>query len=549
MTATETEVETTSLTILFGSQTGNAEYLAHEIHEEAADGGLESDVMSLEEWLHGGPRALDRLLVVTSTHDNGHMPDNAAEFFDWISGLEPGALEGLPYAVLSIGDSMYEGFCKAGHDIDKRLEELGAQRAIDGVDCDIDFEFSAGKWATGAITALAAAEPWSSETETPEPSAETAGGTAQPDKRHSARISASRKLSKPGSGKSIVHYELAFDDGPFNYEPGDSIGVFPFNSAELVSEWLTAFGAEEALLGDHGLERPVREILRTDVELRIPHPGLLVSLSRLRPNSVNIQEAVHLIQSGERSALDNWLWGLDVLDVLIRLECTDLPIELVLSELRPLQHRAYSISSSPIKDDGSLHITVSGIEYLANQRAHVGAATSFLADHARSGEPFEVRRLPAHEFRLPADDAPVIMIGPGVGVAPFRAFLRHRDACGAKGPNWLFFGGQHRDVDWLYEDDFTTLVDCGVLDRLDVAFSRDGREKHYVQHDMLSNANEIRHWIDHGAYIFVCGDKKRMASDVDQALLKILSGSVGEEGAHTALNELRSSARYVKDVY
>lgn len=540
---------TAELTILFGSQTGNAEYLAHQIHDKAARGGRNVALSSLEEWLQAGPPETRRLLVVTSTHDNGHMPDNAAEFWEWLQGLEAHALDGLPYAVLSIGDSMYDDFCKAGHDIDGRLEELGAVRVVEGVDCDIDFEFSAAEWAGPAVERLLAAEPWSGTAASSSSAAARiepqAGGPGE--RVRTARIAAARRLSKPGSAKEVVHYELVFDDGPFEYEPGDSIAVFPANPEELVEEWLAVFGDREVRVGDE--LRPLRDVLREEVELRLPHPGLAVGLSRMRPGNAKVEHVVGLIQSGDRELLDGWLWGRDVLDVLLDLDCADLPIEDILAELRPLQHRDYSISSSPLLDDGRVHLTVNGVRYAGARGEYRGAATDFLARRAADGAPFEVRRLPAHEFRLPAEDVPVVMIGPGVGVAPFRAFLRHRQALGAAGRNWLFFGDQHRELDWLYEDELTLLEEAGILTRLDLAFSRDQAEKHYVQDELLRNGAELRDWIAGGAFVFVCGDKTRMAPDVDRALARILAAGGSESEGQEALAELKSAGRYVKDVY
>lgn len=536
--------ETPDLTILYGSQTGNAEYLAHQIHGASQKNGGTVGLASLEEWMQSGDRSLRRLLVVTSTHDNGHMPDNAAEFWDWISSLEPGDLEGLPYAVLSIGDSMYEDFCKAGHDIDGRLHELGAVRAVEGIDCDIDFEFSATRWAGPAVADLLATEPWMAEPPKAVESATTPLIESDPgERRHTARIVASRELSKPGSAKHVAHYELAFDDGPFPYEPGDSISVFITNPDALVDVWIGIFG-DRTLAGPDG-DRTLRDILLREVELRLPHPGLIIGLARLRPDNATVGRVVDLIQGGRREELDSWLWGRDVLDVLRDLECLDLPIEAILETLRPLQHRDYSIASSPLSDDGQVHLTVNGVLYDRDGRSHRGAATAFLRARAAGGEPFEVRRIPAHEFRLPNPETPVVMIGPGVGVAPFRAFLRHRDATGARGRNWLFFGDQHREVDYLYEDEFTELSRRGVLTRLDAAFSRDQAEKHYVQHDLLANADELRRWVDEGAYIFVCGDKTHMAHDVDRALGEILDGKDRPD----LLGQLKAAGRYVKDVY
>lgn len=527
------------LTILYGSQTGNAEYLAHQIHEEAEGAGNTASVVSLEDWLHSGEPHLSRLLLVTATHDNGHMPDNAQEFWDWLGTLEPGALDGLPYAVLAIGDSMYDDFCKAGHDFDQRLAELGAERLVDSIDCDVDFEFSAQRWATSAVEALLAASPW-----TPLGEAMPASKAATEDApvhaaRCTARVVASRLLSAEGSAKQVMHYELEFDDGSFDYLPGDSLAIFPTNPDALIDEWIAAFGTAAP---------EVREMLR-DRELRLPHPGLILALGNLRPDSAPIRAALELVTT-DRERLDAWLWGRDVLDVLADLDCLDLPVERIIRELRPIQRRDYSIASSPAADSPRVHITVSQVSYEHGGRHHRGTATAFLSDVARRGDAFDVQRLPAREFHLPPDDVPVIMIGPGVGVAPFRAFMRHRDAVGATGGNWLFFGDQHRAFDWLYELEMTDLRTRGVLDRIDLAFSRDQAEKHYVQDEMRRRAEELRKWLDDGAYVFVCGDKARMAPDVDRALAEILGGASGASGdGPAALASLRSSGRYVKDVY
>ncbi|WP_193599332.1 sulfite reductase flavoprotein subunit alpha [Microbacterium sp. YJN-G] len=531
------------LTILFGSQTGNAEYLAFQIHGKVEKAGNNAQLASLEDWLHSGDRQLQRLLVVTSTHDNGHMPDNAAEFWDWLQQLPAGAFEGLPYAVLSIGDSMYEDFCKAGHDIDQRLEELGAARIVESIDCDIDFEFSAERWAKPAVQQLLDTQPWDGavSADSEDPGQAVAEKHTASDRDRTARVVATQQLSKPGSAKYVAHYELAFDE-PFTYAPGDSLSVFPKNSDRLVSQWIDVFG-EQTIDG-----RAFRDILKHDVELRLPHPGLIVGLSRLQPDNNSVKEIIDLIQSGSRERLDAWLWGRDVLDVITDLGCESIPAADVLAELRPLQHRDYSISSSPLLDDGRLHITVAGVKYERDRGEHQGTATEFLRERAEDGAAFTVRRVPAHEFTLPADDQPVIMIGPGVGVAPFRAFLRHRDASGASGSNWLFFGDQHRAFDWLYEDEFEDLRARGVLDRLDVAFSRDQAEKLYVQHVMLDHADQLREWVDGGAYIFVCGDKTRMAADVDRALVDIL-GAGDSSAGEQRVADLKAAGRYVKDVY
>ncbi|GAA4773497.1 sulfite reductase flavoprotein subunit alpha [Citricoccus nitrophenolicus] len=550
-TVEKTATRVAELTILFGSETGNAEFLAHQIQGDATNSGVETDIASLDEWLHGKEKAMSRLLLVTSTYDNGHMPSNASEFWDWLQRLEPGAFDGLPYAALAIGDSMYEDFCKATHDLDGRLEELGAVRVVDSVDCDVDFDFTAGDWYPGALEALRSSAPWARQVVETEVEPEPVSDEEKPaDVLHSTRIAAARRLSGESSGKCVMHYELEFPDAPFEYQPGDSIAVFPRNSDALVDEWLAAFGADGRTMVTVGnRELPLADALREELELNLAHPGLLLALARLRPENELAQEGVRVIQTGDRETLDSWLWDRDVLDVLRDLDCLVLPIELVLAELRPMQHRAYSIASSPLSDGDTVHITVSAVEYDAHERTHHGAASRFLERAAETGETFTTKILPAHEFRLPADEVPVIMIGPGVGVAPFRSFLRHREASTCTGRNWLFFGDQHRAHDYLYEDEFEAQADSGLLTQVSLAFSRDQEDKHYVQHDMLTRADEIRAWLDEGAHVFVCGDKTRMARDVDNALLEILADGQSTIIAGTKLAQLKASGRYVKDVY
>jgi sulfite reductase (NADPH) flavoprotein alpha-component len=550
-TVAEKTTPVADLTILFGSETGNAEFLAHQIHGDATNSGIETDIASLDEWLHGKERALNRLLVVTSTYDNGHMPSNATEFWAWLQRLEPGALEGLPYAALAIGDSMYEDFCKATHDIDGRLEELGAVRVTESVDCDVDFDFTAAQWYPGAVETLQSSEPWPQQVVGTEAApASVSDKEEQGDILLLARVVGARRLSGRSSAKRVMHYELEFPEGACDYQPGDSIAVFPRNSDALVHEWLTAFGADgQTMVTVNGRTVPLAQILRDDYELSLPHPGLLVALARLRPDNELAQEGLRVIQTGDRETLDDWLWDRDVLDVLRDLDCLVLPIELVLAELRPIQHRAYSISSSPLSDGEIMHITVSTVEYDAHARTHRGAASAFLERAVVTGETFTTKILPAHEFRLPDDQTSVIMIGPGVGVAPFRSFLRHRKVSKAGGRNWLFFGDQHRDQDYLYQEEFDALMAEGLLTDISLAFSRDQDQKHYVQHEMLSRADEIRAWLDDGAYVFVCGDKNHMARDVDDALLEILTQGTNAIVAGTKLAQLKVSGRYVKDVY
>lgn len=547
--SSQPQSDTAELTILYGSETGNAEFLAHQICESATADGLQVEIAGLDEWLAREEHKLARLLIVTSTHDNGHMPGNANNYWNWLQVVEPFSLEGLPYAILSIGDSMYEDFCKAGQDLDDKLEELGALKVFDTAECDVDFEFTAGEWYPQALEALLDEDPWQQrEIEILEELKHLGEADLPEETLYPTKVIAARRLSGPDSNKTVMHFELQSVGDVFSYEPGDSISLIPVNSESLVEEWITAFNADRNQTVEcHGDSKSLFDALRYNYELSLPHPGLLLALAKLRPDNELAQDAVGVIERGDRETLEAWLWDRDVLDVLTELDCLDIPLPVVLEQLRPIQQRDYSISSSPLVDD-TIHITVSAVEYESHGRHHNGAASNFLQEAAQTGESFLTKIQPGREFSLPEDDKPVIMIGPGVGVAPFRSFLRHREAVGAKGRNWLFFGDQQRKCDYLYETEFEDLQQRESL-KVSLAFSRDQSEKHYVQHELQAHADEIREWIDKGAYIFICGDKVKMARDVDNAFMQIIANGERTITAGIKFAQLKDSGRYVKDVY
>jgi len=541
--------EVTELSILYGSETGNAEFLAYQIHDQVLKDGVHAEIAGLDDWLARDEHKMSRLLIVVSTHDNGHMPSNANNYWHWIQAAELFSLEGLPYAILAIGDSMYEDFCKAGQDLDDKLEEHGALKVFDTAECDVDFEFTAGEWYPQAVEALLEEPAWDQQTvEIPEDLKYAASADQPEEVLYPTKVVSAKLLSGPGSNKKVMHYELQSTSDEFQYQPGDSISLFPVNSEDLVEEWLSAFEVDRDLMVEvQGEIKPIFEALQFGYELSLPHPGLLLSLATLRPENELAQDAVQVIERGDRDTLDAWLWDRDVLDVLRELDCLDIPLTVVLEQLRPVQQRDYSISSSPEVDD-TIHITVAAVEYDSHGRRHYGAASQFLAESAETGKSFLTKIQPGREFCLPDDDKPVIMIGPGVGVAPFRAFLRHRDSVGAKGKNWLFFGDQHRNCDYLYEDEFEDLQQRGLVD-MSLAFSRDQEEKYYVQHELEAHADEIRDWLEQDAYVFICGDKVRMARDVDNAFMQIIANGESTITAGIKFAQLKADGRYVKDVY
>ena len=546
-------VSEADLTILYGSQTGNAEFLAFNISEEASRAGITAELMTLEDALGENNLSWQRLLIVTATHDNGHMPDNAEPFWAWLQTCEADAYTGLPYAVLAIGDSMYEDFCKAGQDFDGVLSSLGANPILPRMECDVDYDMTAGPWIKRFLAAVETTPAWSPAARV-EVDAETAQQFAtMPEEWREATVHSARELTGPGSHKRVVHFDIEIPEG-FVYKPGDSIDVRPHNSPQLVSEWLSEFpSVSSVIIG--GTDVPLSTALAEMLELRLPHIGLVNALLGTVGSSPETDEVRNLLDSGDRARIDDWFWGRDVLDVVKTFgfgrdtdRSTADDAQVIVDLLRPLQHRSYSIASSQSLTPNHLSLTVSAVDYEANNRRHRGAGTSFL--ETAVGSQISVRRLPSHDFTLPADEAPVIMIGPGVGVAPFISFIQELEHRGSHCPSWLFFGDQRRKTDWLYKDETQRWLASGVLSRVSLAFSRDQRDKHYVQHEILAHAAEFRAWVDRGAHIFVCGDKNRMAHDVEQALTEVLSDPAGsyESGAR-ALEELRAAGRYAKDVY
>ncbi|GAA2842706.1 assimilatory sulfite reductase (NADPH) flavoprotein subunit [Leucobacter komagatae] len=537
------------LTILYGSQTGNAEFLAYNLCEQAQQAGIQAEFLTLNDALAAGNLSWQRLLIVTSTHDNGHMPDNADAFWSWLTSLDDRQYAGLPYAVLTIGDSMYDDFCKAGRDFDAAFANLGATPILDMMECDVDFDMTAPPWIKKFLAAVPDTPSWSPGA-SEHIDTDTAGEfVAEAEEWHSAHVSAIRALSGPASNKSAFHLTLELPIS-FTYVPGDSLDTRALNNRVLIDEWLRAFPGEETV-SLNGETVRLWDALRSHLELRIPHVGLVNTLASRAQASAGVELARRMVESGDRQEIDAWLWGRDVLDIVHEFGLAGSELQPIVDAMRPLQFRSYSIASSPRVHPSTVGLTISSVEYAANGREHFGTGSSHL--EALVGSQVSVRRVPARSFRLPdTPDTPVIMIGPGVGVAPFIGFLEDIEAHGSARDTWLFFGDQHRASDWLYESQMKAWLDSGVLTRLNLAFSRDQAEKQYVQHELLTHASEIRDWIARGAHVYVCGDKNHMAHDVEQTLAHILTGDEADVAAGAgaaSLEALRTAGRYVKDVY
>lgn len=549
---------TTTIDVLFGTQTGNAEFLADELVAGAQARGLGGRASALDTVTPEQLAGMSHVLVVTSTYGEGEMPDNAGLFWDAIQASTVPRLEGLQYAVLGLGDTSYDEFCQAGKLLDTRFEQLGATRIHDRVDCDVDFEDPAALWTAAVLDRLAAEAGVTSPpgAATGSGAGTAAGGTgatraSRPGSRwnkrtpYPSRLVENRLLSSPRSAKEIRHYEFDLGDSGIEYAAGDALAVVPVNDEVFVAQLLEQVGAT----GGEELDgRSIVDVLRTDREIRTPSKDLVADLVQRAPAS----ELAAVVAHGDKHELDRWLWGRDVLDLLRGAGPAAPGLDELLPNLRPLQARQYSISSSPLAHPDRIHLTIASVRYGDPHRMHAGVASTFLADRVSPDGTVDVYLQPNAAFGVPDDpSAPMVMIGPGTGIAPFRGFLHERAVSGATGRNWLFFGDQHRDTDFVYEDELTELQERGVLDRLDLAFSRDQAEKVYVQTRMLEQGAELYRWLEDGGHVYVCGDATRMAKDVEAALLSVIAGQRGrgQDDAQAYLADMRRGKRYVRDVY
>ena len=491
----------TPLLIAFGSQSGNAESLAKRLAREASGRGFAARAAGLDS-LQPADFVKDKnVLLITSTWGEGDMPDNAATFWDAINqnGSSP-KFDGVQYSVLALGDKNYaDTFCLAGKKLDQRLSELGAKRIVDRVDCDVEFDELAKEWSKNAFTILGAAKPSDSSDESD--LSDKAWSKKNP---FPAKLFEKTALNTAGSSKDTRHIAFSLTGSGLTYEVGDALGVFVQNCPEVVDSVIAAHGFDaNTQIGT----KTLREALIADFEVRsllgkTPEPGL---------------------------TLDSFL-----------------------ENLRKLQPRLYSIASSIKAHPDEVHLCVGAVRYSTDGIAHKGVASTFLADRLPLGETTGIYFHAANHFRLPTDlTKPVIMVGPGTGIAPFRAFLEEREATKAPGKNWLFFGDQKRSTDFLYHDQIIAWVQSGHLTRLDTAFSRDQEEKIYVQTRMLQAASELWQWLQEGAHFYVCGDAKRMAKDVDDALHQIIETQGGKTADEAAayVAQMKKEKRYARDVY
>ena len=536
------------LAIVYGSQTGNGKRIAERLGHAAEAAGLAVRVQSTRDYPIKD-LAKERLLVLLlSTHGDGDPPDDARGFIEYLAGKRAPKLEQLQYSVLALGDSSYPKFCETGRQVDERLAALGARRLLPRVECDLDFERLTAPWleqvvggARDALGAPAVATVTRLRTVPAEP-------TYTREQPFAAPVLANQRITGRGATKDVRHVELSLEGSGLGYEPGDALGVWHENPPLVVEQVLAAVGlaGAEPVTAD-GQSKPLAEWLATGRELtRLTRPFLLQHSERAQDPTL-----AAVLEPGNAAQLRHVLRDQQLADLLRRYPASWDATALV-QALRPLAPRLYSIASSREAVGDEAHLTVAVIDYESGGERRLGAASGHLA--ALDGDEARARIFiePNERFRLPADGSrDVIMVGPGTGVAPYRGFLQHREAQGARGRNWLLFGARHFASEFLYQVEWQEAQRKGLLNRLDLAFSRDRTPRVYVQHKMREHGRELFAWLEAGAYLYVCGDAERMAPDVDDALTAIaaLHGGLAPDAAAAWVRQLADERRYLRDVY
>ncbi|MEX9252544.1 NADPH-dependent assimilatory sulfite reductase flavoprotein subunit [Pseudenterobacter timonensis] len=542
--------ETASITLISASQTGNARRVAEALRDDLLAAKLNVKLVNAGDYKFKQIASEKLLVVITSTQGEGEPPEEAVALHKFLFSKKAPKLDGAAFAVFGLGDTSYEFFCQSGKDFDSKLAELGAERLLDRVDADVEYQPAAAEWRARVVEVLKARVP----KETPAQAAVTAAGTVNEihtspytkETPLTASLSVNQKITGRDSGKDVRHIEIDLGDSGLRYQPGDALGVWYQNDPALVKElvellWLK--GDEPVSV--EGKTLPLSEALQWHFELTVNTANIVENYATLTRS----ESLLPLV--GDKAQLQHYAATTPIVD-MVRFSPAQLDADALIGLLRPLTPRLYSIASSQAEVESEVHVTVGVVRYEVEGRTRAGGASSFLAD--RVEEEGEVRVFIEHNdnFRLPVNpETPVIMIGPGTGIAPFRAFMQQRAADGAPGKNWLFFGNPHFTEDFLYQVEWQSYVKEGVLSRIDLAWSRDQKEKVYVQDKLRAQGAELWRWINDGAHIYVCGDANRMAKDVEQALLDVIAefGGMDAEAADEYLSELRVERRYQRDVY
>ncbi len=517
------------VTIVWGSQTGTSETLAKKFSKLASKSGVDPTVVDLSSFDHAALAELKNLIIITSTYGEGDPPDNAQAFHDYLHSADVPKLDKLKYSVLSLGDSSYPDFCQCGIEFDDKLKELGATQLISRVDMDVDYDDDYAKWTTDLLAILGTVSAASDDDD------DECGVT----KKNPCTVEITKldNLNAAESARETTHVEIDLKGSGVSYEAGDALGVYPINDAELV----------ERLISELGYDDGLKPVLTEDYEIR----NITLPLVKAWAEKSGSEVLLELTNAEDRSALNDYLWGREIIDLVIEHPIKFADAEEFLGMLKPLAPRLYSIASSPKAHPDVVHLTVGVVKYESAGFERKGVCSTYFTERSDVTKP----RVFVHTnkaFRPPVDPSvPMIMVGPGTGIAPFRAFLEEREATKAPGKNWLFFGNPHEKLDYLYREQLEGMAEKGYLEKISLAFSRDQEEKIYVQDKMLEDGEALYQWLEEGGHFYVCGDASRMAKDVDTALHKVVEkfGDKSVDEAVSYVAELKSSKRYARDVY
>lgn len=537
---------TKTVTILYGSQTGNSQGLAEKYASALKDNEVDVIISSLATFKPNNIKKVTNLLLIVSTHGEGDPPDQAIQFYEFLHSKRAPKLEHLHYSVLALGDSSYEFFCKTGKDFDEQFAKLGATRIVPRTDCDVDYDDVAAQWFSAVQRELL------QQTDIATTST-TQNQTVQGDITYSrknpfyAEVLENINLNGRGSNKETRHIELSIEDANFHFEPGDSIGIQPENDEKLVDTLITALQFDpqtEVNVFEETL--PLKNALQKKLEITVLSKPLLQKIGAFTVH----QEFTKLLE--DTSDWKDYANGRDLLDVVEDFAPFTWDAQQLVNLLRKIPARLYSIASSQKANSEEVHLTIGKVSYEMNGRQKLGVCSGSVAERVQIGDslPIYVHKNP--NFRLPEhEDTPIIMIGAGTGIAPYRAFLEEREELGIEGKAWLIFGDQHFVTDFLYQTDWQRWLASGTLSQMHVAFSRDTDKKIYVQHKIEENAADFYEWLEQGAVIYVCGDKKSMAADVDAIIHRVIEqqGQKTPEEAKAFVNELKQQKRYQRDVY
>lgn len=553
---------TTPLTILFGSESGNSEGCAEKLEAAAKAEGFKTKLVDMGDYEAAQLEKEENILVVVSTWGEGEPPERATEFHETVMGSAAPKMENARFAVCALGDTSYADFCQCGKEFDKRFGELGAKRVFDRIDCDVDFEEPFAQWQRGAIAAMVEASGVKEKAATAVSAAAPAGGVpefempaapvAQPFSKsnpYRAILKDAFVLNGADSKKETLHIEIDLGESGLTYEPGDVVGVFAANSAEVVDDFirLAGFRGDEIREVD-GNYLSLQEVL-AEYDITSLSKAFMKKYAPLAKNPA--LEAA--LSEDNAEALKEWVWGRELRDLFLEFPPADpLSLDQLLNLLRKQPPRLYSIASSVTAHPGEVHLTIASVRYHTHGKDRLGVCSTYFADRVEAGDGISLYMHRNKNFKLPQDpETPIIMVGPGTGIAPFRAFVEERVETGAKGKSWLFFGDWTFQNDFLYQAEWQKYLKAGSLTKMDVAFSRDGAEKVYVQHRIAEKGKEVYDWLEQGAHFYVCGDASRMAKDVHQTLIKVVAehGGKSVEEAEAYVNALKKDKRYQRDVY